>query len=376
MPLNLCKNYSMKTKFFNVIPGTDTAAILLYGDVGDGNSVDAGKIVSELIALEAQYPHIDVRINSCGGGVFSGMAIYNALRQSKSDITIYIDGVAASIAAIIALCGKPLYMSPYAKLMLHNISGGTYGNSEDLRQVAQQMDALQTDLANMIAGRCGMTAAAVAARYFDGQDHWIDAGEAVSMKLADGIYDLPSTEEVPKTEEEIYNYFNNRLVNWPEKQEDMALIDDIKAIPSFKDAADGSAVVARIKVLENTAVKADALQQANDGYKNQIAELQKKEVEDFLNKAVDDGKITKEQIPTMTALMASDRQNTEILINSMKAKSEPRASAVFSAEDKAGIEKKTWDELDKEGRLAELKDKDITMFKAKFKEYYGTEYQE
>ena len=366
----------MKTKFFNVIPGTDTAAILLYGDVGDGNSVDAGKIVSELIALEAQYPHIDVRINSCGGDVFSGMAIYNALRQSKSDITIYIDGVAASIAAIIALCGKPLFMSPYAKLMLHNISGGTYGNSEDLRQVAQQMDALQTDLANMIAGRCGMTAAEVAARYFDGQDHWIDAGEAVSMKLADGIYDLPSTEEVPKTEEEIYNYFNNRLVNWPEKQEDMALIDDIKAIPSFKDAADGSAVVARIKVLENKAVKADALQQANDGYKTQIAELQKKEVEDFLNKAVDDGKITKEQIPTMTALMNSDRKNTETLINSMKAKQTARAAAVFTPEDKAGFEGKTWDELDKEGRLAELKDKDITMFKAKFKEYYGTEYKE
>ena len=115
----------MTSRFFNVIPGDGSAALLLYGDIGDGYKVESGRIVSELLALQAQYKKIDVRINSRGGDVVSGMAIYNALRQSKSDITIYIDGVAASIAAIIALCGKPLYMSPYAKLMLHSVSGGT-----------------------------------------------------------------------------------------------------------------------------------------------------------------------------------------------------------------------------------------------------------
>ena len=86
------------------------------------------------------------------------MAIYNALRNSKGDITIFIDGVAASIAAIIALCGKPLYMSPYAKLMLHNVSGGTYGNASELRLMADQMEELQNNLATMIAGRLGMEA--------------------------------------------------------------------------------------------------------------------------------------------------------------------------------------------------------------------------
>jgi len=360
----------MGTKFFNIIPGDDTVAILLYGDVGEGMDVDSARVVNELLALQAQYKHIDVRINSRGGDVFSGMAIYNVLCQSTSDITIYIDGVAASIAGIIALCGKPLYMSPYAKLMLHNVSGGTYGSADDLRQIATQMDKLQDDLANMISGRCGMKPQDVKDKYFDGTDHWIDAQDAVQMKLADGIYQLqPTDDKAPTTTEEVYNYFNNRLIDWPKNQntEDMALIDDIKSLTSFKDAADGSAVVARIKELENKAVKADALQQANDSYKNQIAELQKKEVEDFLNKAVDEGKITKEQIPTMTALMNSDRKNTEALINSMGAKKHLRAAEVFSAEDKSGIEKKSWDELDKEGRLAELKNKDFEMFKDKFK---------
>ena len=105
-------------KFFNTIPGDGEVAILLYGDVGDGQKVDSGRVVSELMALQAQYDKIDVRINSNGGDVFSGIAIYNALRTSKADITIYVDGVAASIAGIIALCGKPLYMSPYTSVPL------------------------------------------------------------------------------------------------------------------------------------------------------------------------------------------------------------------------------------------------------------------
>ena len=193
----------MTVKYFNIIPGEGSATLLLYGDIGDGYKVESGRIVSELIALQSQYDKIDVRINSRGGDVFSGMAIYNALRQSKSDITIYIDGVAASIAAIIALCGKPLYMSPYAKLMLHSVSGGTWGNASALRQTADQMEQLQKDLANMIAGRCGMTAKDVQAKYFDEKDHWIDAQEALEMKLCDGIYDMATTEEQPQTAEDI-----------------------------------------------------------------------------------------------------------------------------------------------------------------------------
>ena len=369
----------MTTKYFNIIPGEGSATLLLYGDIGDGYKVESGRIVSELISLQAQYGKIDVRINSRGGDVFSGMAIYNALRQSKSDITIYIDGVAASIAAIIALCGKPLYMSPYAKLMLHSVSGGTWGNASVLRQTADQMEQLQKDLANMIAGRCGMKAKDVQAKYFDEKDHWIDAQEAVKMKLADGIYDMATTEEqAPNTEEEIYNFFNNRLVTEPQNQNEMALIDDIKAIPSFSDKEDASAIVAHIKALENKATKVDALQQANDAYKTQIADLQAKEVDAFLNKAVSEGKISKEQVPTMKKLMLSDRESTEALINSMKPQGGPRAIEFINhaGEGKGGFENKSWDQLDRENRLADLKAQNKELFCAKFKEKFGMDYKE
>jgi ATP-dependent Clp endopeptidase proteolytic subunit ClpP len=375
---NLHQNsIEMVTKYFNIIPGEGSAILLLYGDIGDGYKVESGRIVSELIALQSQYGKIDVRINSRGGDVFSGMAIYNALRQSKSDITIYIDGVAASIAAIIALCGKPLYMSPYAKLMLHSVSGGTWGNASVLRQTADQMEQLQKDLANMIAGRCGMKAKDVQAKYFDEKDHWIDAPEAVEMKLCDGIYDMATTEEQPKTAEEIYNFFNNRLVFEPQNSQEMALIDDIKAIPSFSDKEDASAIVAHIKALENKATKVDALQLANDAYKTQIADLQAKEVDAFLNTAVSEGKITKEQIPTMKKLMISDRAAAEELINSMKVQGGARAvDFIDQGGAKTSFEGKTWDQLDKENRLADLKAQNKQLFCSLYKDKFGIDYKE
>lgn len=310
-------------------------AILLYGDVGDGQKVDSARVVSELLELQARYSKIDVRINSKGGDVFSGIAIYNALRTSKADITIYVDGVAASIAGVIALCGKPLYMSPYAKLMLHSVSGGTWGNASALRRMAGVMEALQDDLARMIATRCGMDAKAVSARYFDERDHWISAEEAVEMKLADGIYDMPSADgRVPSTTEEIYHYFNNRLQERPQNDKEMGLIDQMKKMPSFKDANDEQDIIDRVRELENKATKADALEKANKAYKEKMEAAEAKEVAAVLDKAVADGRITKEQLPTFKALMASDRANTEALLSGMKPSRHMRAASYIETRAK------------------------------------------
>lgn len=375
---DICIKNDVEMGFFNTIPGDGEVAILLYGDVGDGQKVDSARVVSELLELQARYSKIDVRINSKGGDVFSGIAIYNALRTSKADITIYVDGVAASIAGVIALCGKPLYMSPYAKLMLHSVSGGTWGNASALRRMAGVMEALQDDLARMIATRCGMDAKTVSARYFDERDHWISAEEAVEMKLADGIYDMPSADgRVPSTTEEIYHYFNNRLQEWPQNDKEMGLIDQMKKMPSFKDANDEQDIIDRVRELENKATKADALEKANKAYKEKMEAAEAKEVAAVLDKAVADGKITKEQLPTFKALMVSDRANTEALLSGMKPSRYMRATAYIDDTGKGvGMADKSWDELDRAGMLSELKATDKALFESKYKEKFGVDYKE
>lgn len=90
-----------------MIPGTDACCILLYGDIGEyDDNVRSGDIARELLEAEALTGKVDVRINSNGGEVYSGIAIFNALKNSKADITIYVDGIAASMASVIALCGQ------------------------------------------------------------------------------------------------------------------------------------------------------------------------------------------------------------------------------------------------------------------------------
>ena len=83
-----------------MIPGTDACCILLYGDIGEyDDNVRSGDIARELLEAEALTGKVDVRINSNGGEVYSGIAIFNALKNSKADITIYVDGIAASAAS-------------------------------------------------------------------------------------------------------------------------------------------------------------------------------------------------------------------------------------------------------------------------------------
>ena len=369
----------MNKQFFNIIPSEGgQVAILLYGEVGDGQRVDSGRVVAELMSLQAMYDKIDVRINSCGGDVFSGMAIYTALRNSKADITIYIDGVAASIAAVIALCGKPLYMSPYAKLMLHAVSGGAWGNASDLRDMATQMEVLQGDLAKMIADRCGMKQEEVLTKYFDEKDHWLSAREALQMKLIDGIYEMAEEPVPTQTTEEIYTYFNNRLRNQPLKpNNEMGLLDSIKKVPSFANMADEDAVLAHIHELENKATKVESLEKAVDSYKEKLQALEDKEVTAFIDKAIAEKRITDAQKENFTALMKSDRENTEKLINSMKPQPDRRINDVYNVDHSpASLTDKTWDELDKAGQLSNLRNADLNAFKAKYKEKFGIDYKE
>lgn len=131
-----------------MIPGTDACCILLYGDIGEyDDNVRSGDIARELLEAEALTGKVDVRINSNGGEVYSGIAIFNALKNSKADITIYVDGIAASMASVIALCGKPVQMSRYARLMLHSVQGGCYGNKDEMKDCIREIEALEDTLA-------------------------------------------------------------------------------------------------------------------------------------------------------------------------------------------------------------------------------------
>ena len=81
-------------------------------------------------------------------------------------------------------------MSRYSRMMLHNVSGGCYGNKKDLQDMISTIESLEDTIAEIISGRCGKDKEEVKSSYFDGTDHWLKADEAFALGLIDAIYDV------------------------------------------------------------------------------------------------------------------------------------------------------------------------------------------
>ncbi|MDR0505457.1 MAG: Clp protease ClpP [Dysgonamonadaceae bacterium] len=316
----------MDKKFFNIIASGSTATIFLYGDIGDSSYYDVRSmdISRELKEAESAYKKIDVRINSNGGEVYAGIAIFNALRNSNADIHIYVDGIAASMASVIALCGKPVQMSKYARLMLHSVSGGCYGTKGDLKEVIEQIESLEGSLCDMYARKTGMTADEIRTAYFDGKDHYLNANEALSAGFIDGIYDA---EPVPEdsTPEQIYQIFNNRL-HKPQIKNQMN-IEDLRKRPLFKDAATDDDVLRIVGHLETEAGKVPGLSQQVTDLNTRLKVFEDKAKADadaakknLLDAAEADGRINAQTRPVYQALLDKDLENGTAALNAIPAK--------------------------------------------------------
>lgn len=313
-------------RFFNMIPGQDTACILLYGDIGDYDKVRSGDVTRELLEMETGFTNIDVRINSYGGDVYAGMAIFNAFRNSKANITIYVDAIAASMASVIALCGKPVYMSRFARLMLHSVQGSACGNKAELEEVIRNIDSLENTLAEMIAGRLKKTVDEIKAAYFDGKDHWLTAQKALDAGLIDGIYDIEESVPEDSTPDDVYTIFNNRLKNQSQTENQMNL-EELRKRPAFQNCTTDEDVLRQITHLETEAGKVTGLTAEVTNLKKDLKVFQDKaaadaeaEIDNLVQTAFDEGRITEPQKATYKALLKADRENGEAALKALPAK--------------------------------------------------------
>jgi ATP-dependent Clp endopeptidase proteolytic subunit ClpP len=170
-------------KFYALEKSNDgTATIHLYDEVG-AFGAGSKEFLADLGKLDGQ--HIHLRINSPGGSVVEGTAIYNALRRHKGGLTVHIDALAASMASVIAMAGAPVYIADNALLMIHNPWTVSAGDSDQLRREADLLDKLKDSLRNAYVRKTGMEADRIA-QMMD-QETWLDAVEAVALGFADAI---------------------------------------------------------------------------------------------------------------------------------------------------------------------------------------------
>jgi ATP-dependent Clp endopeptidase proteolytic subunit ClpP len=174
-----------KSEWFKINNAADdTAEVFIYDVVGDswiGN--DASTVVKQINAITAKK--ISLRINSPGGSVFDGVAIYNALARHPAEVTTYIDGLAASIASVIALAGTKVVMAENAMLMIHNPWTMAMGEATELRKTADVLDQIKETLINTYA-TCTKKERKEIHKAMD-EETWFTADEAMAWGLVTSV---------------------------------------------------------------------------------------------------------------------------------------------------------------------------------------------
>ncbi|MCF0151044.1 MAG: ATP-dependent Clp endopeptidase proteolytic subunit ClpP [Firmicutes bacterium] len=160
--------------------------IFLEGEINDAM---ANLVVAQLLFLESEDPDKDISlyINSPGGVITSGMAIYDTMQYIKPDVSTICIGMAASMASVLLAAGAKgkRYVLPNAEVMIHQPLGGMQGQAEDMRIQAEHILKLRTKLNRILAEKTGQPLATI--EKDTDRDNYLDAEAAVAYGLADKV---------------------------------------------------------------------------------------------------------------------------------------------------------------------------------------------
>ncbi len=171
--------------------GPTSAEVRIFDEIGGWFGVTAADFARDLDALDVD--RIDLLLNTPGGDVFDGIAIFNTLRQHRAEVHVRVDALAASAGSIIAMAGDTIEMARGSMMMIHDGWGLTIGNAADHEQTAALLDKASDNLSGIYAARAGGTAAEW--REAMRAETWYSAEEAVQAGLADVAEAPPDGED-------------------------------------------------------------------------------------------------------------------------------------------------------------------------------------
>ena len=165
------------------------AEIFIYSDIGYELWED--KSTAQLFAEElkslGENTSIDLHINSNGGDVFDGQAIHTLIKNHKGFVKAYIDGLAASIATVIAMGADKIVMPKNAMMMIHNAWTGLYGNANDLRKMADDLDHINDTIVNTYLAKVKDKTDETTIRELMNKESWLNAEECFNLGLCDEV---------------------------------------------------------------------------------------------------------------------------------------------------------------------------------------------
>jgi ATP-dependent Clp protease, protease subunit len=184
---NKSKKPAAQSGYRVIAKGNDAAEIYIYGAIGGdffGDGITAKMVADDLKAL-GKVKSIDVRINSEGGNVFDGKAIYALLVENKATINVKIDGLAASAASFIAMAGNKIEISEGAFVMIHDAYGVSFGRAEEMRAYADLLDTVNSTIRDVYVSRTKQSDKQINTWMKD--ETWFTAKDAVANGFADSM---------------------------------------------------------------------------------------------------------------------------------------------------------------------------------------------
>ena len=372
----------MEPKDIRIVNKADgkTAEVYMYGVIGAGLDIDTNMVVAAIEQLRKQgCRSFRFYVNSEGGEVVQGCALFNYLDRTDIDVEWVIDGLAASMMAMLITNPRhKVTAARYAKLMYHRVQGSVYGNSAEVRSMAEMIDKFETSLIEMMARRMGEPADEVRKEFFtDGLDHWMTAEEARERGLVDSIIEGRNIAEPAadvKSAKAVFDFYNKQLLNIIKPNNmDRAKIASLLNRQE-KDIETDDALESAVKAVvdDNAALRNElnAEKQKTANLTSQVNAMNEAKVRQLVDAAIAAKKIGEDDRETYTKLATNDYETAEKILGKMKGV-EPLTGQLKTPAVNEAEKGWTFDDYHKKGKLENLMKENPQRYSELFEAKYG-----
>lgn len=358
-----------------------TAEVYMYGVIGSGLDIDTNVVVAAIENLRKQgCRNFKFYVNSEGGEVVQGCALFNYLDRTDIDVEWVIDGLAASMMAMLITNPRhKVSAARYAKLMYHRVQGSVYGNSAEVRSMAEMIDKFETSLIEMMARRMNEPVDEVRKEFFtDGLDHWMTAEEAKKRGLVDNIIEGRNIAEPAadiKSAKAVFDFYNKQLLNIIKPNNNMSKAKIAKLLNKAEseietDEALEQAVEAQAN--ENTRLRNELQTEKtkNAGLEQKLKTMNEAKVKQLVDTAIAAKKIGEDERETYTKLATDNFEMAEKIIGKLQGVNpvvdQLKKPAVNEAEKDW-----TFDDYHKKGKLENLMKENPQRYSELFEAKFG-----
>jgi len=363
--------------------GDNTAEIYLYDNIGPGG-VDAGEFVKELQFLDSLgLAEIKVRINSNGGSVLDGFGIFSAIMNAKTPINTYVDGIAASIAGIIALAGQKRFIVDFGRIMIHDPHFNKPDNEVDAKE-AEVLAGIKDSLVLIFTNHTEKTAEQISA--IMANESWYSAEDAQAEGFIDEIIPTARIKELAAASiAQIFNAIidNNKTeVLNPNKK----IMDNLKTHFNLDENATEADVLDQIKTLETQAealktanetltTDKEALEAEKETLTNAVDQLETEIANLTVVAAIKEGKVSAKDKETLVENAKKDLYSFKTILNSVKLAPVSITDTIKAADTNGadagrnGWTIRDWEKNDPKG-LFKMTQQDPDQYNKLFNDYY------